>query len=316
MILSNKKDNKYCKNKPIILDGAIGNYLEVIYDDIKYNKLWATELNFTKSELLIDMYSKYIDAGANIITTNTFRTNPTSLKHLNNLNLNKYGITNNIQNNLEICIKQAVDICRNSINKLNNKSILIAGSNSPAEDCYSKNRTLKYETLKDNHINHINCLVNNKVDLILNETQSHMDEIDIIMKHIYNSSINSSISLYLDNSDGVIKCLDGNPIEKVIEYLLGYNFFNHNSSLINNFISFNCISIDTLKSILNNNYLRDNIFNYSNNINWGFYLNHFDYYNINDVKLIIKNYKPYIVGGCCYTNPEYIQQISNVFYYN
>ncbi len=41
--------------------------------------LWTTYINQTNPDLIIQTHLEYIEAGADIITTNTFRTNPASL---------------------------------------------------------------------------------------------------------------------------------------------------------------------------------------------------------------------------------------------
>ncbi len=65
---------------------------------------------------------EYIEAGADIITTNTFRTNPASLF--------KAGISNAAE-----YVKEAVDLAKQAAI---GKKVIIAGSNPPAEDCYQE----------------------------------------------------------------------------------------------------------------------------------------------------------------------------------
>ena len=78
MILNNPFETAKQISKPLLLDGAIGSYLQqkgFETDDI----IWTTKINQSNPEAVIKMHKDYIGAGADIITTNTFRTNPLSL---------------------------------------------------------------------------------------------------------------------------------------------------------------------------------------------------------------------------------------------
>jgi len=68
-------------SKPLILDGTMGSYLQqkgFATDD----NLWTTHINHTNPDIIFQTHLEYIEAGADVITTNTFRTNPTSLSKL------------------------------------------------------------------------------------------------------------------------------------------------------------------------------------------------------------------------------------------
>ena len=277
-------------DKTYILDGSIGNYLEVNHPELLDKNLWTTNFNQEiNSNILSKLYEDYIKAGANIITTNTFRTNPISV------------IKNNIDSKLEV--RKACNICLNL--KDSYKNILIAGSNPPAEDCYKKERSIKFEALKDNHINHINYLIENKVDFVLNETISHMDEIDIILKHSLNTNINFALSLYFTENKGKFNLLDGSDFIDSIKYITDLTASHDKFE----FISFNCISI----SIFNNLMSYTGIDSILNSVNWGFYLNNHDN-EILEYKSILSKLikKPIIIGGCCYVYSDQIKIISSL----
>ena len=77
------------KNRPLILDGAIGSLLQS-YELFSNDELWSSSVNLTNPKALTNIYKNYIAAGAEIITTNTFRTNPAALDKLNmNIDKNK-----------------------------------------------------------------------------------------------------------------------------------------------------------------------------------------------------------------------------------
>src|SRR3989339_2126492 len=72
-------------NRPLILDGAIGSLLKQVtkFED---NILWSSIVNITEPQKVVALHKEYIDSGADIITTNTFRTNLTVYKQ-SNINL-------------------------------------------------------------------------------------------------------------------------------------------------------------------------------------------------------------------------------------
>lgn len=287
-LLSNSNNNPFdsSKNnfKPLILDGAMGSLLQekgVQPDDA----MWMTEINQTNPDLIIQIHNDYIVAGADIITTNTFRTNPSALD-------------NNGFKDYKLYVKQAVKLAQNAVN---NKNIFIAGSNAPAEDCYQKARTITYRKLEVNHKFHIDLLIDNGVHFILNETQSHFDEIQIICNHCNKNKIPYLISLYVTNT---LNILSGESLKYVIQFILDYEPLA---------IGFNCIP----SSIFNK--IREQV---KFSFNWGYYLNcglgnpgdkvitcsvNPDEY-IEIVKDSMNN-NPSFIGSCCGSNPNNVRKI-------
>ncbi|HKB86648.1 MAG TPA: homocysteine S-methyltransferase family protein, partial [Ignavibacteriaceae bacterium] len=186
-------------NRPLILDGALGSLLQQ-YSVPSSKKVWMTLANTNYPDTLLKIHKEYIDAGADIITTNTFRTNPVALS--------EFSQTKQLE-----LIKAAVTIAKDARNDL---PVFIAGANAPAEDCYQKERTISNKELEINHHNHIKTLIDNGVDFILNETQGHFDEIRIICRYCSRNSIPFIVSIYLDEN---MTLLSGEPPEKVISFI-------------------------------------------------------------------------------------------------
>jgi len=74
-------------NRPLILDGAMGSMLQSLNVKSK-GSLWMSYANIEDPEKVYSIHKKYIDAGADIITTNTFRTNPAALKDFTKIKQN------------------------------------------------------------------------------------------------------------------------------------------------------------------------------------------------------------------------------------
>lgn len=297
----------------MLLDGSIGNYLEVKYPDLVdlNSNQWTNNFNNNENKAKLEaLYIEYLNKGVDILTTNTFRTN---------VNLNKEQVISSIET-----VKSAI-IKYNNKNK-ETRTILIAGSNPPAEDCYQTKRTLSYEKLKDNHINHINLLHHNGVDFILNETQSYLDELEIINKHCFNNNIKYSVSLYIkenkNNKTSEFCLLDNTPITKAIGYIDSFDM---------EFIGFNCISVKLFNSLLKRYHISavksalysDDEDNYNQkcnkevlvkNNNWGVYLNNYEKEDINWKQIYngCSFYNPIVMGGCCYIYPEDISKLFEV----
>ncbi len=268
--------------RPLILDGAMGSLLQQYGIPID-QKAWVTFANIDYPEKVLKIHKDYINAGADIITTNTFRTNPVALT--------KFSQAKQIK-----ILKAALDLAKEAVK---DKPIFIAGSNAPAEDCYQSKRTITKKELEKNHYNHIDLLIDNDVDFILNETQSHFDEIKIICKYCSKNSFPYIISIYLDDN---IRLLSGEKPEQVLE------FINDHSPLA---VGLNCLSPSAFRKI-----------NKDFSFNWGFYLNcgtgnpedeiincsiSPDNY-IKAIKPSLK-YTPSFIGACCGSNPLHIKKI-------
>ena len=284
MLEINPFNNDGINFKPLLLDGAIGSYLQqkgFISDEI----LWTTKVNFSNPEAIINVHKEYIESGADIITTNTFRTNPIALENSNIDDFNIY-------------VSEAVKLAKEAVE---DRKILIAGSNSPAEDCYQPTRSISYSKIELNHKKHIDLLIDNGVDFVLNETQSHLDEIKVICEHCDKNRIPYVISLYFDEN---LKILSGENLDSVLSLL------KNTSALA---IGLNCIFPELFSQFIGSTKI---------STNWGFYLNCGDGHPTDKVincKIqpgeylgYVKQslvYHPSFIGSCCGSNPSHTKKI-------
>jgi homocysteine S-methyltransferase len=273
--------------RPLILDGAMGSLLQ--QKGIKSaGKAWMAHVNIEKPSVVYDIHLDYINAGADIITTNTFRTNP--------LALSKITLSKNIK-----LVIQSVGI---ALEAAKDFSVFVAGSNAPAEDCYQVKRTVTKKELIYNHSAHINLLMSAGVDFILNETMSHFDEIKIICTYCSKENIPYIISLFLTED---LQLLSGEKTEHVIKYVLDHNPLA---------VGFNCIMPDVFRKLFKPQKL---------NFNWGAYLNcGSGDYSDNSIKcgvtpddygvltkLMLKK-NPSFIGACCGSSPSHIRSIRKI----
>ncbi len=280
------KSEKNFKYKPLIIDGAIGSLLQQNKVYI-HPILWSSYANLISPEEVKKVHSAYISAGADIITTNTFRTNPISF-HNSSLNID-------YEDFVAKSVKLAKDLTDQS------EGLILAGSNAPAEDCYQKERNVSKSKLESNHKKHIELLWKYGCDFVLNETQSHLDEIEIICEYCYENKIEYVISFYFDENR---KILSGEDLNSIIKDVMQYS---------PKAIGFNCIFNDTFNQVFSNLDLE---------YKWGFYLN-CGGGKLTDKNIVcgvdpsqylesIKYYldkKPYFLGSCCGSIPGHISKI-------
>ncbi len=271
-------------NRPLILDGAMGSMLQNM--SVKSEgSLWMSFANIKSPDKVFEVHKKYIEAGADIITTNTFRTNPHAVKYFSKIDSQRL-------------IKEGVAL---AVQAKGNFPVFIAGSNAPAEDCYQTERTISQKELRENHQAHINLLMNAGCDFILNETQSHFDEIKIICKHCYKEEIPFVVSFFFNNE---MKLLSGENLFDVVNFVIDYQPIA---------IGFNCIMPDTFREASSK---------ISGKYNWGFYLNcgkgDFRDENIkcgvlpDEYLAYVKTYlkkEPSFIGSCCGSSPQHIKKI-------
>ena len=271
-------------NRPLLLDGAMGSLLQ--QKGIKSEgELWTSLANLQNPELVFEIHLSYIKAGVDIITTNTFRTNPIAVNSQHKIKFEHF-------------VKASVQIAKDAAKGYN---VLITGSNAPAEDCYQIERKVSNKELEFNHKNHIDELMQNGCDFVLNETQSHFDEIKIICDYCYSKNVPFVLSLLVNDK---MKLLSGEKVLEVIKYLLDRNPLC---------IGFNCVT----SKVFNKVFAKSNL-----DFNWGFYLN-LGGGKYHDKKLItalspiayaniVTNYlykRPSFVGGCCGSNPNHIKKL-------
>ncbi|MHC1738009.1 MAG: homocysteine S-methyltransferase family protein [Ignavibacteriaceae bacterium] len=275
--------------RPLILDGAVGSLLQWrlgIYD----SPLWSSDFNTTHPDEVLKLHKEYVAAGADIITTNTFRTNPAAYQQSKQKRLFKKNLI------------EAVNLAKEAVR---GTPVLIAGSNAPAEDCYQTARKLTQKELKENHRKHITALMEAGCSFILNETQSHVDEIKIISEFCSKEDIPYVMSVFITEDE---KLLSGEPLSEAIRLIENYNPLA---------TGVNCIFPKTFRKLVNKE-----IFHY----NWGYYLNcgssnltgrvikcDLSPGKYAEIVLSSLKYNPSFIGGCCGSSPSHIKTIRRLF---
>jgi len=193
--------------RQLILDGATGTELNRRGVDTGL-PLWSANalLNERDAKILQDVHEDYLRAGADIITTNTFRTHRRALVP-----------SGNADRALELT-RCAVDIARAAIVSLNSDlPKFIAGSISTLEDCYRPDLVPSDAELRAEHSERVRHLVECGVDLILIETINSIREAVIMAKLAVVTGTPVVVSFVCDREG---KILSGETLTEAANQLL------------------------------------------------------------------------------------------------
>ncbi len=126
--------------------------------------LWSANALIHAPGLVREIHEDYLAAGADIITTNTFRTNPRAVE--------KSGTGADWRKLTAV----AVRLAREARNSSAHDKALIAGSVAPVEDCYSPEHVPPDSSLAHEHGLLVRALRDEGVDFILVETMNTIRE--------------------------------------------------------------------------------------------------------------------------------------------
>lgn len=195
------------QSRKLILDGATGTELNRRGVDTGL-PLWSANalMNDRDAKTLQQIHEDYLRAGADIITTNTFRTHRRALTPSGNADRAFYLTC------------KAMYIARAAITKVNSDSPkFIAGSISTLEDCYRPDLVPPGDELRSEHSERIHHLIECGVDLILIETINTIREAVFMAKLATITGTPVVVSFVCDR-DG--KILSGETLTEAADQLL------------------------------------------------------------------------------------------------
>lgn len=146
----------------IILDGGMGQelYRRGLKKD---NRLWSANALMDAPDAVREVHTDFIDAGADIITTNTYCTTPPRLRE------------ENILDDLKKLNLRACELALQAREKSARKNILIAGSLPPLYASFRPDLTLPFQEMVDDYKAMIDIMAPH-VDIFLAETMTTIDE--------------------------------------------------------------------------------------------------------------------------------------------
>jgi homocysteine S-methyltransferase len=278
--------------RPILLDGATGTELERRGVDAS-TPIWSGMALLDAPQLIEQIHRDYLDAGAEVIITNTFRTH--------RRNLEKIGMGDEAARLTTLAVAIAQKAVRAS-----GRQAFVAGSMSPLEDSYSAN-ALPPEVYLAEHTEMARNLAAAGVDLLLIETISTIREAEAAAQAAHATGLPYGVS-FICKADG--RMFSGESLADAVKAVEKHS---------PNFLGINCSAAPTLHIALAQ--LRAatalpisvyaNPSHTEDYIHWG-----------ESEAAAPEVYAEYaqrwldagahLVGGCCGTGPEHIAAIHNL----
>lgn len=282
-------------NRTLILDGGMGT--ELFRRGVNTHlPIWSAQALIENPEVVRAIHSDYIRAGAEIITTNTFRTTTRAL--------GKKGFSDHAEELTSL----AVDLAKQARDQSANEEIWIAGSVAPLEDCYEPYLIPDSATAFQEHSELIAWLVEAGCDFILIETMNSIEEAIVAARAAKEHQLPTFVS-WTCAPDG--KILSGENIDEAVRRLEPYG---PAAFLVN------CTPSKDIPSAMRKmrNATNKPIGAYANVgkaepiFGWGFTheLNSSTYA---DQAEIWFQEGAQIVGGCCGTTPDHIAELKRRF---
>ena len=250
--------------------------------------LWTADANITHPDLVQSIHSEYIHAGADIITTNTFRSTSWTYK--------RAGYTDTESKmRAKKSLYSAVKCAHNASKGV----VKIAGSITTLDDCYTPENFPGRKIAQDVYGQTLDWLIDAGVDVIFFETMGNLEEIEVALSLSFQYKKPIWLSVIMNDSK---KILDGTYLKNIFSLVNKYS--------VQTFL-LNCNEISkTILSLKNIHHFWDGKWGVYPNLGAKDYSN--DYFNIisNDIFFLgIKNilkFNPHAAGSCCGSSPTYI----------
>ncbi|MBQ2645336.1 bifunctional homocysteine S-methyltransferase/methylenetetrahydrofolate reductase [bacterium] len=155
---------------PLIFDGAMGT---VIYEKGVFVNACFDELNITNAKLIKSIHKEYVDAGCDVILTNTFGANKFKLE--------KYGLAEKIYDINFNGAKIAKEIA--------GEKIYVLGSVGPCLNNDSVITVENIDNIKENYNIQIQALKDGGVNGIIFETFNNIEELEIAVEIVKNKQL-------------------------------------------------------------------------------------------------------------------------------
>ena len=278
----------------LILDGATGTELNRRGVDTGL-PLWSANalIKDRDAGILQDIHEDYLRAGADIISTNTFRTHRRALAPSGNAD-RALALT-----------RRAVDIARAAIaNVPSDRPRFVAGSISTLEDCYRPDLVPTDDELRAEHSERIQHLVESGVDFILIETINTLREAMVIAELAAITGTPAIVS-FVCNREG--KILSGETLTEAAGQLLPLGI----SAIGVNCGPTSCLAMPLaeLRTACGEDFpliAYGNIGYADENVGWV----NTDSENASVYCEYASHWPAKIIGGCCGTTPDHIKQLA------
>lgn len=194
------------EHSPLLLSGAMGTELQ--YRGVRTElPLWSASALISDPELVKQIHKDYINAGAQLISTNSFRTNVRTLRNAKGPHTAR-----------ELTIA-ACELAHAARNESGRPSVLIGGSIAPVEDCYLPELVPTDAELEEEHDELAAYLAEGGVDFLFIETMNCIREAKAATKAAHTTGLPVIVSFVCSQSGDL---LNGDLIEKAVAELSAF----------------------------------------------------------------------------------------------
>jgi homocysteine S-methyltransferase len=220
--LNERLNTKAC----LLMDGGMGSEIEHRGCPTRL-PLWSAEALFNHPEIVLQIHKDYIEAGAEIITTNTFRTTRRAFAR------------RGIAEQAAAAAALACQLAQQARAEANvHHPVFIAGSIAPLEDCYAPELTPPQAEIEAEHAELVSQLKEGGVDCILLETMITARETLSGVRAACERGMPFAVSFCCNEQ---LSLLGGERLEEVIRDIEPFQPL---------FVGVNCVSIDRATTTL------------------------------------------------------------------
>jgi len=275
------------------MDGAMGT--EILHRGVSTTlPLWSAEALLTHPETVQHIHEDYIEAGAHIIITDTFRTTRRAFA--------KQGIADKAHEaTILACrlVQQAIAHVQPD------HEVYIAGSMAPLEDCYSPELTPSNQELLQEHAMYAQDLKAGGVDFLLLETMITLRETLAAIQDARQLDLPFAVSFCTDEQGTL---LGGESLREVVKAVEKYDPL---------FLGINCVAPSTATKALRilKNVTHKPLSAYAQGAGapddaqgWQFTEEN----TLDNYVIYAKQWRDegaLVIGGCCGTSPAYIERL-------
>jgi S-methylmethionine-dependent homocysteine/selenocysteine methylase len=204
----------------LVLDGAMGTELQCRGVDAGL-PLWSARGLITHPETILQIHREYVDAGADILTADTFRTTPRTFRKAgfseSPLDAGSLGRASHPAkvtgggwpagqlppDQSDSLTTLAVALARKAADEAAGRTVLVAGSIAPLEDCYRPDLVPSDAELHEEHAVQATRLATAGVDFILLETMGVIREAVIALAAARETG-NEVVVSFICKEDGIL----------------------------------------------------------------------------------------------------------------
>jgi homocysteine S-methyltransferase len=187
----------------VVLDGAGGTELER-RGYLDRRRLWSAGAIEDAPEMVVQIHRDYIDAGAQVITTQTFSCCRRRFR--------KVGV----EDLFEPLTRRGVALAIRARREAGRPDVLIAGSLSPVEHCYHPELAPRGDESYEEHLESVRFLTDAGADFLIVETMNTIDEADAALRAARTSGLDVVVG-FCCGRDG--RLLSGEPVREAVRTL-------------------------------------------------------------------------------------------------